>query len=237
MSSRTPIIPKETFRFFRDLAKNNRKVWMDANRERYQASVVEPLRRLLEQLAPAVLRLNDRFDVTGRTGTNFSRINRDIRFAKDKTPYKTQMYLKFETPAPGHREAGQLYAGFSGDTVTAGFRIYSGGKRKDSSIALVAQPRAQSNPRWLSRQKKRLARKYESYWYTTEKGQWTKHDGWPTDPEAWAKIQAWIVRRKMKPAVAFGAAFPKELEKTFRELYPLVKFTSLPDQEPSYRSV
>ena len=38
MSSRTPIIPKETFRFFRDLAKNNRKVWMDANRERYQAS-------------------------------------------------------------------------------------------------------------------------------------------------------------------------------------------------------
>jgi len=129
MSSRTPIIPKETFRFFRDLAKNNRKVWMDANRERYQASVVQPLRRLLEQLAPAVLRLNDRFDVTGRTGTNFSRINRDIRFAKDKTPYKTQMYLKFETPAPGHREAGQLYAGFSGDTVTAGFRIYSGGKR------------------------------------------------------------------------------------------------------------
>ena len=237
MSSRTPIIPKETFRFFRDLAKNNRKVWMDANRERYQASVVEPLRRLLEQLAPAVLRLNDRFDVTGRTGTNFSRINRDIRFAKDKTPYKTQMYLKFETPAPGNREAGQLYAGFSGDTVTAGFRIYSGGKRKDSTIALVAQPRAQSNPRWLSRQKKRLARKYESYWYTTEKGQWTKHDGWPTDAEAWAKIQAWIVRRKMKPAFAFEAAFPKELEKTFRELYPLVKFTSLPDPEPGYPSV
>ena len=73
MASRTPIIPKETFRFFRDLGKNNRKVWMDANRERYQASVVQPLRRLLEQLAPAVLRLNDRFDVTGRTGTNFSR--------------------------------------------------------------------------------------------------------------------------------------------------------------------
>ena len=237
MASRTPIIPKETFRFFRDLGNNNRKVWMDANRERYRASVVQPLRRLLERLAPAFLRLNDRFDVTGRTGTNFSRINRDIRFAKDKTPYKTQMYLTFETPAPGDRETGQLYAGFSGDTVTAGFRIYSGGKRRDSTIALVAQPRARSNPLWLSRQKKRLASKYESYWYTTEKGEWTKHDGWPTDPEAWAKIQAWIVRRKIKPAVAMQAAFPKELEKTFRELYPLVKFTSLADEESNYRSV
>ena len=227
MPSANSIIPEETFRFFRELGRNNRKAWMDANRARYQSSVVQPLRRLLEQLAPAILGLNGGFDVTGRTGANFSRINRDIRFAKDKTPYKTQMYLKFETPAPGNRETGQLYAGFSADTVTAGFRIYSGGKRKDSTIALVAQPRVQSNPRWLSQQKKRLARKYESYWYTTEKGEWTKHDGWPIDPEAWNKIQAWIVRKKMKPAAASQAAFPKELAKTFRELYPLVQFTSL----------
>lgn len=228
MSSATSIIPKETFRFFRELRRNNKKTWMDANRERYQAAVVQPLRRLLEQLTPAILRLDGRFDVTGRTGTNFSRINRDIRFAKDKTPYKTQMYLKFETPSPGNRETGQLYAGFSAATVTAGFRIYSGGKRKESTLALVTQPKVLANPNWLARQKKRLAKKYESYWYTTEKGVWTKHDGWPTDPETWKKIQAWIVRKKMKPSAASRVAFPKELEKVFRELYPLVKFTSLP---------
>jgi uncharacterized protein (TIGR02453 family) len=204
---------------------------MDENRERYQASVVQPLRRLLEQLAPAMLRLNDRFDVTGRTGTNFSRINRDIRFAKDKTPYKTQMYLKFETPSPDNRETGQLYVGFSAETVTAGFRIYSGGKRKESTIALVAQPRVLVKPKWLLQQKKRLARKYESYWYTTEKGEWTKHHGWPTDPEAWKRIQAWIVRKKMKPSAASQSAFPKELEKIFRELYSLVEFTSLSEGE------
>jgi len=202
---------------------------MDANRERYQVSVVQPLRRLLDRLAPAMLRLNGRFDVTGRTSSNFSRINRDIRFAKDKTPYKTQMYLKFEIPAPGNRETGQLYAGFSASTVTAGFRIYSGGKRKESTIALVAQPRVLASPHWLSRQEKRLARKYESYWYTTEKGEWTKHGGWPTDPEAWKKIQAWIVRKKIRPVAASRGTFPKELEQTFRELYPLVQFTSLPD--------
>src|SRR5262252_6186245 len=228
MSSRTPIIPKETFRFFRDLAKNNRKVWMDANRERYQASVVQPLRRLLEQLAPAVLRLNDRFDVTGRTGANFSRINRDIRFAKDKTPYKTQMYLKFQQPVPGDRESGQLYMGISTDTVTAGFRVYSGPKRKESSLALIAEPRIVAKPHWVAEQKRRLARKYDSYWYTTEKGNWTKHEGWPVRPEDWKKIQGWIVRRKMKPSAATKSGFAVELLKVFREVYPLLKFTSIP---------
>ena len=220
------MIPKETFRFFRDLGRNNSKTWMDANRARYQVSVVQPLRRLLEQLAPAIIRLNDCFDVTGRTGANFSRINRDIRFAKDKTPYKTQMYLKFEIPAPGNRETGQLYAGFSAGTVTAGFRIYSGGKRKESTIALVAQPRVLANPKWLWQQKKRLARKYESYWYATEKGEWVKHPGWPTDAENWKKLAAWIVRRKFPPAAATRGGFAGEATKVLREIYPLFEFTS-----------
>jgi len=64
-----------------------------------------------KELAPTVLALDDRFDATGRTGANFSRINRDIRFAKDKTLYKTQMYLKFHQPLPGDRESGQLLCG------------------------------------------------------------------------------------------------------------------------------
>jgi uncharacterized protein (TIGR02453 family) len=219
---------KETFQFFRELGRNNRKVWMDENRERYRACIVQPLRRLLEELAPAVLQLNDDFDVSGRTGANFSRINRDIRFAKDKTIYKTQMYLKFQMPSPGDREAGQLYTGLSTDTVTAGFRIYSGGKRKDSALGTIAQPRAMANPKWVAQQKKRLGRKYESYWYTTVKGEWTRHESWPTEPEDWKKIHAWIVRKKMKPAAAMRAAFRGELIRVFRDVYPLLKFTSIP---------
>ena len=128
-----PIFKKDTFEFFRELGKHNKKVWMDANRERYQETVVQPFRKLLGEVSPAILRLDERFDVSGRTGANFSRINRDIRFAKDKTPYKTQMYLKFSIPAAGDRENGQLYIGLSSDSVTAGFRIYSGANGKSPS--------------------------------------------------------------------------------------------------------
>src|SRR2546426_4387940 len=141
MASAKPVFTRETFQFFRQLSHNNRKAWMDANRERYRSAIVQPLRRLLEEVSPAVLALDSRFDTSGRTGSNFSRINRDIRFAKDKTLYKTHMYLKFSVPVPGKRETGQLYVGLSVDTVTAGFRFYSGGERKEATNGRICEPR------------------------------------------------------------------------------------------------
>jgi uncharacterized protein (DUF2461 family) len=190
---------------------------------------VQPFRWLLEELSPAVLQLDSRFDTTGRTGANFSRINRDIRFAKDKTPYRAQMYLKFSPPFPGEGETGQLYTGISADAVTAGFRIYSGSKRKESALGQIAEPRVLAQPKWVAQQKKRLGRRYESYWYSALKGEWTQHDGWPTELEDWKKLQGWVVRVKLKPAAATQVPFPRDLAKIFRELYPLLRFTSLDD--------
>jgi len=229
MPDRKPIFTAETFRFFRDLARNNKKTWMDANRERYQECVVQPFRQLLDATAPFILELDSRFDTSGRTGANFSRINRDIRFAKDKTLYNTQMYLRFTVMLPGGRESGQLYAGISADTATVGYAIYTGPKRKESPIALITEPRIQAKPGWPAHQKKRLGRRYESYWYTSAKGKWAKHDGWPRALEDWKKLHGWVVRRKLTPAAATRASYVSEIAKVFRELFPVLRFTSLPD--------
>jgi uncharacterized protein (TIGR02453 family) len=226
MPAPKPVFSKEIFRFFRQLGRNNKKVWMDANRDEYQAVVVKPFRALLEELSPLVLKLDARFDVAARSGKNFSRINRDIRFAKDKTPYHLHMYVKFSAPLPGEMKSGQLYASISADTATAGFRIYAEPKRKLSSIALIAEPRIAQNPKWLAHQKSRLGKKYDSYWYSTVKGQWTKNNGWPTAAD-WPKLQAWIVRKKLTPAAATRSTFPSDVAKIFRDVYPLLKFTSL----------
>jgi uncharacterized protein (TIGR02453 family) len=227
MAAAKGIFTDETFRFFRDLGRNNRLTWMEKNRERYQTALVQPMRRFLEELTPAILGLDDRFDTSGRSGTNFSRINRDIRFAKDKTLYKNHMYLKFQQPVTGDRESGQLYVGLTKDLVTVGFRLYAGSKRRESLLALVAQPRVVADPEWVAEQKKKLGRRYDSYWHTTVKGDWTKNEGWPVDVEHWKKIQAWIVRRRMTPAAAMRGSFAKEVMVIFREVYPLLKFTSL----------
>jgi len=226
MAAKEAIFSKETFQFFRELKQNNKKEWMDKNRERYQEVLVKPLKRLLEEMAPAVLKLDQRFETTGARGANFSRINRDIRFAKDKTLYKTNMYLKFPFAAGALDDGGELYAGVSADSATVGFRIYGASKRKESTLALIAQPRIEKNPQWLTRQKRRLGRKYESYWYSNVKGQWTANHSWPKN-EDWPRLQAWVVRKKMPSSTAIRPSYPGDLKKIFRDLYPLAKFTSL----------
>jgi hypothetical protein len=77
-------------------------------------------------------------------------------------------------------------------------------------------------------QKKRLGRRYESYWYSAEKGEWAKHDGWPMNPGDWKKIHGWVVRRKLAPAAATRGSYPRDVVKIFRDLFPLLRFTSLP---------
>jgi uncharacterized protein (DUF2461 family) len=178
-----PIFTPECFRFFRDLGRNNRKEWMDENRARYHACVVEPFRRLCDELAPAVKRLDPNFVVSGRANENFSRINRDIRFANDKSPYRTQMYLKFSGPAAKKEGDGELYVGLTTDAATAGFRSYFGSRQ--STLARFGIPRARENPGWIERQQRRIGKRYESYWYFSYKGQWTKHPGWPIALDDW----------------------------------------------------
>jgi uncharacterized protein (DUF2461 family) len=190
---------------------------------------VRPFRRLLEETAPAVLALDGRFDTTARHGQNFSRINRDIRFAKDKTPYQPRMYLKYGVRFAGEGETGELYAGISAKSVTAGFRIYSGSKYKASALALFGYPRSVADASWGAKQKKRLGRKYESYWYSAEKGNWKEQAGWPTTAEDWKRLRAWIVRAKMTPASATRSEFARDLGRVFRDVYPLLRFMCLPD--------
>lgn len=77
---------KDFNQFFKELAANNNKEWFDVNRKRYEASVKEPF----VAFVAAVIKEVGKHDKTIRIEPKEAifRINRDIRFAKDKTPYK-----------------------------------------------------------------------------------------------------------------------------------------------------
>ncbi len=220
------IFTPDTIHFFKPLGRNNHKEWMDAHRDRYRSAVVEPFRALLDALAPVALALDPDFDISGRTGANFSRINRDIRFSKDKTPYRTHMYLMFPGRPREGWDGGQLYVGVTPEVVTAGFRLYSDFETKSPAPLLPSAELAK--PKWIPRQKRRLGSRYESYWYSMEKREWTKHSGWPVTADEWSKLKAWIVRRKMTPSALSRPSFAAEISKIFREVFPLYAFTCLP---------
>lgn len=79
---------RATFSFLRGLAENNDKPWFDAHRDDYERHVREPFAAALEAAADATA--DGPWELHGGRETMF-RINRDVRFAKDKSPYKTNV--------------------------------------------------------------------------------------------------------------------------------------------------
>jgi uncharacterized protein (TIGR02453 family) len=75
------------FEFFIELSANNRKGWFDENRIRYEQEVKKPFENLVASLLEAFAE-TENIQTTVRPGDCVFRINRDIRFSKDKTPYK-----------------------------------------------------------------------------------------------------------------------------------------------------
>lgn len=219
----------ESFAFFRELARNNNKAWFDQNRRRYEEYVVGAFRGLLEALEPSLLKLNPHFEVSGKTNRNFSRINRDIRFSKDKSPYKSNYYLFVFDSRRDSQTDGRFYVGLSADALTVGFAMYAAWKRgTKSALETVFRKRFQTHARVFRDLLERIVRKgrYDTYWHRLEGGEWAQHPGLPRRDEDWQTLQAWIVRKVFLPHARALAtpAFAQKVERIFAELYPLYVF-------------
>ena len=73
--------------FFIELAANNNKDWFDLNRKRYEQNVKKPFSDFVQHLIHSLAEKDAAFNELEVKNCIF-RINRDIRFSKDKTPYK-----------------------------------------------------------------------------------------------------------------------------------------------------
>src|SRR6187397_2751326 len=73
--------------FLRQLKKNNKREWFQANRETYDNEVLAPLKLLVEELDVRFGKFAPEF--VGDPKRSIFRIYRDVRFSADKSPYKT----------------------------------------------------------------------------------------------------------------------------------------------------
>ena len=227
---------EESFGFFRELAENNNKAWFDQNRARYEVHVVGAFRGLLETLKPCLLRLNPHFETAGKTNGNFSRINRDIRFSKDKSPYKSNYYLYVYDGRHDRSHPGRLYVGLSGECLTVGFSVYNTwGRGPKGALQTIFRKRVVSHSNLLDGLLERIvrAKRYETYWHREERGEWVQHSGLPRRDEDWQTLQAWIIRKVFLPNARGLAtsAFAQQVTRIFTELYPLYVFTSVPSPQ------
>jgi uncharacterized protein (TIGR02453 family) len=111
----------QLFKFLRDLKENNRREWFLANKERYENHVRHPAQQFISDFGPHLAKISKHFSADPRpVGGSLFRIYRDVRFSKDKSPYKTHTGIQFrhrrgkDAHAPGfylHLEPGSVFCG------------------------------------------------------------------------------------------------------------------------------
>jgi uncharacterized protein (TIGR02453 family) len=114
--------------FFKDLAANNDRDWFHANKKRYESAVKLPFNSLVEAILSRFTEIDQDFKEIEAKDCIF-RINRDIRFSNDKSPYKLYASAVIAKGGRKSRSLDGIYLECSPEHT----RIYGGIYELDSS--------------------------------------------------------------------------------------------------------
>jgi uncharacterized protein (TIGR02453 family) len=125
--------------FFKALKLHQSKEWLDANRALYETDVLRPMVALLDDLTAAFAKKRVPLKADGKR--SIFRLNRDIRFSKDKSPYKTHAGAVM-TRSGGKNDPGVLYVHVSpeGCFLAAGFYMPEPETLRKMREAIKAKP-------------------------------------------------------------------------------------------------
>ncbi len=96
------MIEKSTFTFLKNLSKNNNREWFNDHKKKYEAAK-ENVEELVNKLIAKIQQFDDRFEEDLTAKNCIFRIYRDVRFSKDKTPYKLNFGANI---SPGGKKSG-----------------------------------------------------------------------------------------------------------------------------------
>ena len=213
-------------RFLRGLARNNNKEWFEAHRADYETRVREPMRDLIGEM-------NARFEtfapeIGGDPKRSMFRINRDIRFSEDKSPYKTHAACWF------HHKRATSRVGSEADAGSAGFYFHlEPGGRSMVGGGLWRPPRPQLNklrdaiaddPAGFERVAKGLTKRFGGL--DDEAVLKRMPRGFPEEHPAakWLRYQSFTSGRVLEDAEVTGPRLPTLLAREFQGLLPLVRW-------------
>ena len=111
---------KDFLQFFQKLEQNNNRDWFNENKKMFKELVEKPWVNFIEAVIDQVSAIDPSIKMTAKEGV--FRIYKDIRFSKDKTPYKTQMSAVVAEGGRKGKKAGGIYLEASANA----FKIYSG---------------------------------------------------------------------------------------------------------------
>lgn len=138
-------LPADFLPFLRELKANNDRAWFEANRKRYEANR-DAMLQLLVDLAPRLRALSPHTVVDPRPqGGSLMRIFRDVRFAKDKSPYKPAFAARFWHEAGEEGAAPAFYLRLAPESSAVGGGLW---RPESSAVARIRQAIADRPTAW-----------------------------------------------------------------------------------------
>ena len=223
MAFQFPGFPPEARAFLRDLRENNNREWFQAHKGDFERHVRDPLLQLVEELGAALAAHSPGYLRDPRKSVY--RIYRDIRFSKNKQPYKTHAAAVFP-PVGLQRHAGAgFYFHFSSEEMLVGGGVYA------PSSADLQKIRGQiaSDPgelRWI------LAEEPFRKTYAGLDGERLKRTprGFPSDhPAADLLMHKQFLAGTTLPADAIEKpSIARQIDRRFRAISPLLEYLNRP---------
>lgn len=215
------------FQFLSGLSENNSKEWFDGHRRQYEADVLSVVKAYVAELGPILGMLNQDIEIEPRVGRTVSRINNDLRFHKNRPPYRSFIYASF--PRRGRKWTAEalLYTGIYKHGVSIGF--YPGGYRELRTGPV--QEAIRKNLRLFQRylDERRIA---ESYWELAG-GEGVEVTKWPLPKTArrWMNLDSFTVGEYFPATDPLLArrSFLDQAQKIMLDIYPLWLFASSDD--------
>jgi uncharacterized protein (TIGR02453 family) len=115
----------DTLKFLLSLSRHNNKTWFEAHRAEYENHLVIPLKNLVSDLGVSMLSIDPYFEVTPAVNKTISRIYRDTRFSRDKSPFRPNMWIVFKRPGKEWHDAPGYFFEIFHDWYRYGMGFYT----------------------------------------------------------------------------------------------------------------
>ena len=124
MNSTLKDFPKRTAAYLGKLSKNNNREWFEANRDLYNSDFLEPSIQFIVEMGDRLIDLDPEVVAIPKIDKSIFRLHRDVRFSKDKTPYKTNAGLYFWNGKLKKMDASGFYFHLEPKLFGVGLGIY-----------------------------------------------------------------------------------------------------------------
>jgi uncharacterized protein (TIGR02453 family) len=106
-----PGFPPEALEFLAGLAAHNHREWFEQRREQYMQYLIEPAQAFVDALGDRLQQTFSQldFDPAANGSGSLTRIYRDVRFSKDKSPYKNWLGMRFWQSGFSKKEGPRLF--------------------------------------------------------------------------------------------------------------------------------